>query len=155
MELSLTLVGAYDHLFQMWYCAVYPVHSTVSAPSTRQVRLAQQLEVAVVEQHCCGDRPDSLPKKYDEGEGDQDVPGIGQGRCQPIEHVLSQRLVLDVLCGWLHLGAEEQLTYACRGSMLLKSGVPLAGHNVHQQACPLLCMPADFRMLAASTAVQS
>ena len=105
-----------------------------------------------MEQHCCGDRPDSLPEQDDEGEGDEDVPGIGQGRGQPVEHVLSQRLVLDVLCGWLHLGAEEHLTYACRGSMLLKSGMPFAGHNVHQQ---VLCMPADFRMLAAGTAVQS
>ena len=80
-----------------------------------------------MEQHCCGDRPDSLPEQDDEGEGDEDVPGIGQGRDQPVEHVLSQRLILDVLCGWLHLGAEEHLTYACRGSMLLKSGMPLLG----------------------------
>ena len=106
-----------------------------------------------MEQHCSWDRPDSLPEKDDEGEGDEQVPGIGQGRGQPVEYVLRQGLVLDVLCGWLHLGAEEHLTHACSGSMLLKSRTPLAGHNVHHQACLLLCMLADFRMLAASAPV--
>lgn len=128
--------------------ALYSAQRQFQAPAvdTRQTMLAQQLEVSVVEQHCSCRRPNSLPEKDDKGEGDEQVPGVGQGCGQPVEYVLRQRLVLDVLCGWLHLGAEEHLSHACRDRMLLIRRMPLAGHIVfadwHASVCwlqALLC----------------